>query len=81
MNRAEFKKLSPEDQWQWVFENRDQVELITLDNDSTYVKSPLFLEPGDEDEENNEAPMKSWLGNGPGVYDLLSAIGISSESV
>ena len=74
LTEKEFKELSSKEQWEWVLNHKNEIKLI-LDNDNTSV---TFL----GEEENDDAPiyyLEDWLGNGPGVEILLSAIGIQNE--
>jgi len=80
MTRKEFEELTAEEQWQWVIDNKEQITQIDLDNDCTYVVADCFKVP-DEPECTGSISMKSWLGNGHGLYDLFDALGIKCEGV
>lgn len=80
MTANEFNKLDPEEQWKWVIDNKEKVTQIELDNDCTYVLSPLFKEE-DNEYYQGRISMKSYLGNGWGIDHLLEALGIKCAGV
>lgn len=76
MTVAEFDALNEQEQWNWVVRNSDSVKIIELDNDETDIRLKEW------DEENGEySRFKSWLGNGPGIENLLTALGIENSPV
>ncbi len=80
MTRKEFEQLEPDQQWLWVVNNKEEILLIELDNDVTYVTAARFKEDGN-DECRGSISMKSYLGNGWGIDHLLEALGITVEGV
>lgn len=80
MTREEFNELTAEQQWQWIIDNKEQIMLIELDNDCTYVSAPCFKEEGNE-ECTGSISTKSYLGNGWGINHLITALGIQCTGV
>lgn len=80
MKRKEFENLSAQDQWLFVLTHKDQILLVELDNDVTYVTSPLFKIEG-EDEDNGSVTMKSYLGISNGLFHLFKGLGVECTGV
>lgn len=80
MNRDKFEKLTPEQQWKWVIDNKDKIDIVELDNDCTYICSSCFKEEGN-DECSGSLAMESYLGNGWGINHLMAALGIKCTRV
>jgi hypothetical protein len=80
MTREKFKNLTDQEQWSWVIANKEEILLIELDNDCTYVSAARFKEEGN-DECNGSISMKSYLGHGYGIFHLMKTIGIECTGV
>lgn len=80
MNRNKFDELTGQEQWLWVITNKEEISLIELDNDCTYVCADRFKEVGNE-ECSGSITMKSYLGHGCGLHHLFKAIGIKCSDV
>lgn len=67
-----FNALNSRDQWKWIVDNKEQIQMITLDNDNCSIQikglSDSCWYP------------HTWLGYSDGVHDLLNAIGIPCEN-
>ncbi len=72
----EFESLKNDvEKWDWIKENADIVT-VWLDNDDTFATF--------DDCNNEDSPIlqfNDYLGNGGGIEDLLSSIGIKSSGV
>lgn len=77
--KAEFDKLNPVKQWQFIIKNKDKLK-INLDNDQTFA---IFLDEEDfeSSDDMNILDFDNYIGNAQGVEDLLEAFGINAEGV
>ena len=80
MNRKIFDEMTESAQWQWVINNKEKINLIELDNDTTYVCADCFKEEGNE-ECSGYIAMKADIGNRWGIYHLLNALKIKNQGV
>ena len=69
----EFKNLSSEDQWRWILLHGRGQGHFFLDNDNTSFHFNV------DTEYNHGFYFKNWLGNGPGVDELLIALGFEAQ--
>ena len=78
------KLNNDKERWAYVLGHKDEI-IIMLDNDSThpcYHDSvlPNGLEDYSEDVPNLNG-FDSWIGNSPGIDDLMEVLGIQAEGV
>lgn len=79
MNVEQFDKLSPEKQWAYILENKQNVKMLSLDNDQTQVVLKTFGNDACGEQEWTE--MKEDIGDRDGVFILLKILGIKHEGV
>lgn len=73
MNQLEDCKTDGE-RWTFLMANKDSCLTVMLDNDDTFI-----VDENDEDAEC--VTFDGYIGNAPGITDLLMVIGVSCEDV
>ena len=69
----EFNKVkSDRNKFTWLMSNQNKGLQLTLDNDDMFI-----VDLNEEDSELGR--FESWIGNAPGIMDLLLAVGIDAD--
>ena len=70
------------ERWEYVFANKNELGIM-LDNDATYVVFHSTIIPDnieDHDDLPDLAGFEYWIGNGPGIDDLMEVLGIEASA-